>query len=155
MPQAPRHVHEEPEEDPPPDDDNDGVQPIPEEDYDAFFADNLDSLNSVNNLPGDSAVNGEEARCISNFDAALAEIHIAACDCCHEEDFNLELKDSGRCTRCERDDLTDGIRLWSDENHVNPMPENLRPACLRNLTDMEEMLIARIKPIIQVRWTHG
>ncbi|KAJ7207865.1 hypothetical protein GGX14DRAFT_365917, partial [Mycena pura] len=152
MPRAPIQVHEEPEDDPPPDDDNDGVQPIPEEDYDAFFADNLDSLNSVNNLPGDSAVNGEEARCISNFDAALAEIHIAACGCCHEEDFNLELKDSGRCARCERDDLTDGIRLWSDENHTNP---NLRPACLKNLTDMEEMLIARVKPVIQVRWTHG
>ncbi|KAJ6473604.1 hypothetical protein C8R47DRAFT_716414 [Mycena vitilis] len=33
--------------------------------------------------------------------------------------------------------------------------EDQRPSCLKNLTDMEEMLIARVKPVMQVRWTRG
>jgi hypothetical protein len=37
-------------------------------------------------------------------------------------------------------------------SHVNIADQ---PACLNGLTDIEEMLIARIKPVMHVRYTTG
>ncbi|KAJ7273686.1 hypothetical protein B0H12DRAFT_1007451, partial [Mycena haematopus] len=85
-----------------------------------------------------------EARCLKHFDDALDAVTIAACSCCRAEAFNVKLKASGECGRCHADSRD--IKLWSDENRVNP--KSLRPACLKNLTDMEEMLIARVKPVM-------
>ncbi|KAJ7854134.1 hypothetical protein B0H13DRAFT_1642512, partial [Mycena leptocephala] len=133
-----------------PDEEDEGVQAGPV-DYDAIFGDGSD-LAGID-LPDDSAISPDEAQCLKNFDAALDAVKISACGCCREEGFNIKLKASGECARCNNDHRD--IKMWSDENHVNPMPENIRPDCLKNLTEMEEMLIARIKPVMQVRWTRG
>ncbi|KAJ7221598.1 hypothetical protein GGX14DRAFT_353770, partial [Mycena pura] len=125
---------------------DEGVQT---DEYDAFFGDGSD-LPEVD-LPGDSALSPVETECLQNFHAALDAVEIASCGCCREAGFNIQLKSSGMCSRCHAD--TRDIKLWSDENNVNP--KNERPACLKNLTEMEEMLIARIKPVMQVRWTRG
>ncbi|KAF7371836.1 hypothetical protein MVEN_00040400 [Mycena venus] len=134
-----------------PDEDDEGVQAGPVDEYDAFFGDGLD-LAGID-LPGDSAVSLDQAECIKNMDRALDALAIEKCGCCREEGFDVKLKGPGLCTRCFNDKRD--TRLWSDGNKVNPMPEDLRPGCVRNLTDMEEMLIARVKPIMQVRWTRG
>ncbi|KAJ7921768.1 hypothetical protein B0H13DRAFT_1604262, partial [Mycena leptocephala] len=134
-----------------PDEEDDGVQTDPVDEYDALFGDGSD-LNGID-LPDDAALSPDEARCWSNFDAAVDAVTRAACGCCREEGFNIQLKASGFCARCHSD--KGEVKTWSDENNVNPMAEILRPECLKNLTDMEEMLIARVKPVMQVRWTRG
>ncbi|KAJ7801274.1 hypothetical protein B0H14DRAFT_2238188, partial [Mycena olivaceomarginata] len=127
-----------------------GVQTADLDEYDAL----LDGENFPHmDLPDDSAVSPDEATCMRNFDAAINAIKDEICGCCHEEGFNIQLKASGNCSRCHGDRRD--VKMWSDANNVNPMPENQRPACVKNLTEMEEMLIARIKPVMQVRWTRG
>ena len=75
----------------------------------------------------------------------------------------------GVCSSCRRD--SNGVvRKWSNENCCNPRlchsASSLKiglticavldvPSCLRNLTDMEEMMLARVMPLMQVRYTKG
>ncbi|KAJ7848751.1 hypothetical protein B0H14DRAFT_2197949, partial [Mycena olivaceomarginata] len=133
------------------DEDNGGVQAGPVDEFDAVFGDGSDLR--VVDLPSDAAVSFNGAECIKNFDAALDAFNCEKCGSCREEGFDVKLKSPDLCTRCFNDKHE--VRVWSDANNVNPMPEGLRPECIKNLTDMEEMLIARVKPVMQVRWTRG
>ncbi|KAJ7920087.1 hypothetical protein B0H13DRAFT_1605723, partial [Mycena leptocephala] len=130
---------------------DEGVQAAPLDEYDNIFGDGLDLAGL--DLPDDSAVNLDEAQFLKNFDAEINAATISACGCCREEGFNIKLKASGDYTRCHSDRKE--IKTWSDENNVNLMPENLIPGCLKNPTEMEKMLISRVKPVMQVRWTRG
>lgn len=78
-------------------------------------------------------------------DSVLSQ-HEAALEGCLEEGFNLGL-DGAMCSRC-RHDTESPVRKWSAANKVHPG----KPPCLKGLTDMEEMLISRVKSYTQVRW---
>ncbi|KAJ7139663.1 hypothetical protein C8R44DRAFT_546360, partial [Mycena epipterygia] len=130
--------------------DDGGVQTDPiDDDYDTFFGDGSD-LAAVD-LPGDAVLPPNEEELLKRFNEALDAIKLMTCGCCREEGFHVKPKASGNCARCHSDQ--GDVKRWSDENNVNPSTD--RPACLKNLTDMEEMLIARVKPVMQVRWTRG
>ncbi|KAJ7609349.1 hypothetical protein DFH06DRAFT_941717, partial [Mycena polygramma] len=129
------------------DDGADGVQVVPPDEYDRFFGDGSDM---DIDLPDDAAVNSKEARAIKIMNEKLAELRIGHCTCCREEGFDVKMRTADLCTRCSAD--TSETRKWADENNTNPAPI---PNCLKNLTDMEEMLIARTKTVMQVRWTKG
>ncbi|KAJ7075304.1 hypothetical protein B0H15DRAFT_737782, partial [Mycena belliarum] len=134
------------------DDHADGVQVVPPGDeYDALLDDGWDM---DIDLPGDAAISSKEAKALDTVNEKLAAIRIGHCSgCCREEGFNVKMKTPDLCTRCAGD--TSDTKLWSDENNTNPTPGNMVPPCLQNLTDMEEMLIARTKTVMQVRWTKG
>ncbi|KAF7364240.1 ATP-dependent DNA helicase [Mycena sanguinolenta] len=128
-----------------PDEDDEGVQTVSDDDYDAVFGDGSDL--AMLDLADDSAVTPEEGRCLKRFDDELNAIKIESCTCCQEEGFNMKIKASGECPRCHSD--RKDVKTWSNENNVNPMPEDLVPPCLKNLTQMEQMLISRVKPVMQ------
>ncbi|KAJ7434965.1 hypothetical protein B0H11DRAFT_1660268, partial [Mycena galericulata] len=132
------------------DDRADGIQVVPPDEYDTFFGDGSDM--DVD-LPDDAALNSKEARAVKMVNEKLAELCIGHCSECREEGFDVKMKDLLQCTRCWAD--KSDTKLWSDENNTNPTPGNMIPPCLQYLTDMEEMLIARTKTVMQVRWTKG
>jgi hypothetical protein len=122
-------------------------------------------------LPNDSALDARAAAAIKTFNEKLAELRIEHCPGCREEGFHIKLSPQELCSRCSGD--TTEPRRWSDENNMNPstlvffltavvpithrisVPQLNIPPCLKYLTEMEEMLIARTKTIMQVRWTKG
>jgi len=112
------------------DGDAEGVEVPDVDEFDEAFGDGADLMNV--DLPDDSALSQREA----------------ANDCL-EDGFDLNLAD-GRCSRC-RDDKGDPVGRWSAANKVHPG----KSSCLKGLTDMEDMLIARVKSYMQVRWTKG
>ncbi|KAF7329237.1 hypothetical protein MKEN_00184400 [Mycena kentingensis (nom. inval.)] len=131
--------------------DSEGVETVEVDEYDMVFGDGHEMADL--DLPEDPALSANETRHLKNFDDALDDIRISRCVCCHEEGFHIKLKTATTCTRCHSDKGT--IKKWSDENNVNPVHQSDLPACLKNLTEIEEMLIARVKPVMQVRWTRG
>ena len=54
------------------------------------------------------------------------------------------------CTRCKKD--KNDTKLFSAENDMDP---GSVPSCLQNLSQVEEMLIARACPIITIYRKHG
>ncbi|KAJ7936219.1 hypothetical protein B0H13DRAFT_1589694, partial [Mycena leptocephala] len=129
---------------------DEGVQAAPLDEYDNIFGDGLDLAGL--DLPDDSAVNLDEAQFLKNFDAEINAATISACGCCREEGFNIKLKASGDYTRCHICRMNTVMIVCSPSVIV---PENLIPGCLKNPTEMEKMLISRVKPVMQVRWTRG
>lgn len=97
-------------------------------------------------VPDDSVLSQHEAALLENLDKKLDEIEYNTCEGCLEEGFNLGL-DGAMCSRC-RHDTESPVRKWSAANKVHPG----KPPCLKGLTDMEEMLISRVKSYTQVRW---
>lgn len=73
------------------------------------------------------------------------------CRTCHEI-WPTPTKPNGdfTCTRCKRD--KGQPKCFSRENEIDPGPV---PECLRNLSQIEEMLIARACPIMCVYRKHG
>ncbi|KAH7874021.1 uncharacterized protein C8R40DRAFT_1028588, partial [Lentinula edodes] len=102
--------------------------------------------------PNDPALRPPEKDLVNNFRAALANIKLETCSTCFECAFDISLKGGRECGRC-RADKGDPVKKWSVENKVHPSHEV--PACLKGLTEIEEMLIARVKPIMQIRYTKG
>ncbi|KAJ7578869.1 hypothetical protein C8J56DRAFT_797036, partial [Mycena floridula] len=129
------------------DDHTEGVQ-IVDDEFDAAFG-NGDDFMDVD-LPEDSAVPPNDQHHLKAFTAALDDLHIQQCPLCREEAFSSQPAGE-MCTSCSADKKE--TRKWSDANEVNPT--NDVPPCLKGLTDMEEMLIARTKTVMQVRWTKG
>ncbi|KAF8194467.1 hypothetical protein K438DRAFT_1542727, partial [Mycena galopus ATCC 62051] len=117
--------------------------------YDAIFGDGSD-MNI--NLPDDSAVDAKAAAAIKTFNEKLAELRIENCPGCCEEGFHIKLTPQDLCSRCSGDN-SEPPPCWSQNEPE--LPPNLVPPCLQYLTDMEEMLIARTKTTMQVRWTKG
>ncbi|OBZ66500.1 hypothetical protein A0H81_13517 [Grifola frondosa] len=137
------------EQDLPENDQAEGVESVEMDEFDQIFGDGAEYMNI--DVPEESALSGTEATLLGSFQDKLAALTLQTCGSCQEQGFNLNIKDAV-CSRC-RNDKGDPVRRFSSENHMNPALE--RPACLRNLTDMEEMLISRVLPMMQVRYTKG
>ncbi|KAF8075817.1 hypothetical protein FPV67DRAFT_1391300, partial [Lyophyllum atratum] len=131
------------------DDDAEGREAEAIDEFDGIFGNGADLMDI--DLPDDAAIPDRENRLLQTFSEKLAELNFETCDVCFEEGFTLKLQD-GICHRC-REDKADPVRKWSTENKVNPAVHV--PACLKGLTDIEDMLIARVKSFMQVRWTKG
>ncbi|KAJ7061425.1 hypothetical protein C8F01DRAFT_956965, partial [Mycena amicta] len=146
------------------DDDADGVarnQPVDE--YDEIFGNGGEMMDI--DLPEDVAVSAREATAMAKMNAELDALSIRQCAGCREESFDLKLKTATFCGRCA-DDMGD-VRKWSAENNTNPsafsshfvsyteQKSGPMPPELSALTELEEMLIARIKTVMQVRYTKG
>ncbi|KAK7049007.1 ATP-dependent DNA helicase [Favolaschia claudopus] len=117
------------------------------DEFDRFFGDGSDM--DVD-LPKDCALDSKGMSAVNAFNEALESIRYEYCPSCREEGFDINLTHEEICSRCTAD--TSEPRRWSDGNSANPMPQSEIPSCLKNLTDMEEMLIARTKTVI---WTKG
>ncbi|KAJ7635003.1 hypothetical protein FB45DRAFT_743710, partial [Roridomyces roridus] len=130
---------------------DEGVQTVPTDEFDAIFGDGSDLMDV--DLPEDNALVSDEAQCLRKVRDALDALRFENCGTCREEGFHIKLRSSGMCARCASDKKD--VRKWSDENRVNPTPDAQVPPCLKNLTEMERMLIARVKTVMQVRWTRG
>ncbi|KAI0266026.1 hypothetical protein BGY98DRAFT_890421, partial [Russula aff. rugulosa BPL654] len=129
-------------------DDREGVATEP------FLDDDFDDDTAWMNvdLPLDTAVSAREKNLLGDMRRTLANVNMQQCDTCHERAFDLAIRrESNECSRCHADKHENG-KQWSDANNVNP---SVQPPCLKGLTDIEEMLIARIKPIMHVRYTTG
>ena len=77
------------------------------------------------------------------------KFRISLCQCCHEA-WPLHIKSKKEkhpciCTRCLRD--KNDTKKFSSANSLIPSPV---PEELQNLTQIEEMLIARVFPVISV-----
>ncbi|KAE9393323.1 hypothetical protein BT96DRAFT_829428, partial [Gymnopus androsaceus JB14] len=102
-------------------------------------------------LPHNPAVRPSEKALIDNFRASLDGIKLEDCTTCFEQGFDLGLNGGDECSRCWKD--KEGTKKWSAANKVHPAHEI--PPCLKGLTEIEEMLIACVKPLMQVRYTKG
>ena len=102
------------------------------------------------------ALTDEDERLLRNFNEAIEEDMMEYCPRCHERWFGMSLHAAdGICNRCHTRDknIAEGQPfLMSAENHTL-VPEP--PAFLPALTDVEEILIARIKVAIQVWLVKG
>ena len=87
---------------------------------------------------------------ISAFHAKLAcEFH--HCSCCNEIFPSLKLSSLSVCSRCLRDVLEP--KLYSEDNNMDP---GAIPPALQELTQVEEMLISPVMPMMSVyRLPHG
>ncbi|KAF6749533.1 hypothetical protein DFP72DRAFT_743886, partial [Ephemerocybe angulata] len=121
----------------------------PDDEFDEIFGTGAEFANV--HLPSDSVLDAREAGLMANFEEALGNIKLECCAACHEEGFEMKLIE-GQCSSC-RNDKCDPVKKWSTQNSTQPALEV--PACLKGLTDIEEMLISRIKTYMQVRYTSG
>ncbi|KAH6902090.1 hypothetical protein BKA70DRAFT_1063144, partial [Coprinopsis sp. MPI-PUGE-AT-0042] len=134
-----------------------------EDEYDRLFPDEDVFMNI--DLPEDSALNAESAHLMEKFEQALNEIKLRACRVCNEESFDKQPED-GVCVSCVNEakkaartagdadsDIDTEVKKWSFENNTQPAFDV--PMCLQNLTETEEILIARVKPIMAVHYTSG
>ena len=93
--------------------------------------------------------------CIRSFEVEQMSYNFSVCSICHERRFQLVMSttDSGSqiCSRCKKD--TSLVRLFSSENIMDP---GILPLELIDLTVVEEQLISRITPCINVHMLkHG
>ena len=94
--------------------------------------------------------------CVRNFHDALREKVMETCLRCKERWFEMKLNAEQVCYRCRRVDKEvahgdDQVFLYSSANNMDPgsLPS------LSDLTEIEEMLIARVHAAVQVRQVHG
>ncbi|KAH9833024.1 uncharacterized protein C8Q71DRAFT_713391, partial [Rhodofomes roseus] len=127
----------------------DGVDVVEPDEYAQFFGDDSDFMDI--DVPEENALPAQEAELLTKFYTKLSELSLETCVVCHEQGFDMKLKD-GVCSRCHRD-RAEPVKKFAPANNVSPSLE--RPACLKYLTDMEEMLISRVLPMMQVRYTRG
>ncbi|KAJ3971491.1 hypothetical protein EV361DRAFT_799995, partial [Lentinula raphanica] len=124
--------------------DPDAIHVVEHEDYDTFFGDGHEFAEI--NLPDDSCVN---AQCIKRFLDADSSLTYTSCSICEERDWNMDVRE-GVCKRCRKD--KGDVKKWSKENNTNP---SRIPPALQGLTDLEEMMISLVLPLMQVRYTSG
>ena len=110
---------------------------------------------AVGDLPppppaGSSEVEDKAYCAIRAFEVEQMTYTFSCCEVCKER--RLECKGTGNtCTRCKRDKKVP--KLWSDENNMDPchVPEELS-----EMSDAEQMLIARLAPTVHVHMLkHG
>ncbi|KAI0276661.1 hypothetical protein BGY98DRAFT_1167367 [Russula aff. rugulosa BPL654] len=98
-------------------------------------------------LPQNSAVSTREKNCFKTCDNGWP---MSTCGTCHEHAFDLTThRQTNECSRCHADKHENG-KQWSNANNVTHFATAVQPDCLKGLTDIEEMLIARIKPIMHL-----
>ena len=110
---------------------------------------------AVGDLPppppaGSSEVENKAYCAIRAFEVEQMTYTFSCCEVCKER--RLECKGTGNtCTRCKRDKKVP--KLWSAENNMDPchVPEELS-----EMSDAEQMLIARLAPTVHVHMLkHG
>lgn len=88
---------------------------------------------------------------MTHFHQKQQKLQHQLCTVCHEIwPTPTKPKDDFTCTRCKRD--KGQSKRFSSENDMDPGPV---PECLKNLSQIEEMLIARACPIMCIYWKHG
>ena len=76
--------------------------------------------------------------------AKVGDCQFHSCNTCHEFFPSLKVSSSsGECSRCSRDKHQP--KLYSHENYMNPGP---MPAELQDFTQVEELLISAVMPMI-------
>eukprot|EP00118_Oscarella_pearsei_P020682 m.225765 g.225765 ORF g.225765 m.225765 type:complete len:1796 (+) comp40019_c0_seq3:374-5761(+) len=86
--------------------------------------------------------------CIDAFHKKMSGLTFRSCDSCDESWPTLEIRGlSGLCRQCWDDHKFDRVGLLTEANNMNPGPV---PPALKNLTAVEEMLIAKIAPMMKV-----
>jgi hypothetical protein len=88
---------------------------------------------------------------LQNFHAALRRKVMETCLRCQERWFDMKLDGQGICARCKRVDRNNDVYKFSAANNMHPgeMPD------LPELSQTEEMLIARVHVFIEVRRVRG
>ena len=102
-------------------------------------------LNSISNLDSQAVLN-TSWQSISAFHQEINDFKLITCLRCDERWFNMKLRDNV-CEKCRYRDRGQSIHLISDENNMNVQAV---PSTLPQLTDIEEMLIARAHVHVQV-----
>ena len=100
------------------------------------------------------ALTGTDWQYLKQFHHALEEEKMEYCVRCREQWFNMGLGDDGVCARCTRVDMKRLLNepfLYSSENHLDPGNQFDLPP----LTQVEEMLIARVHVFIEIRQVRG
>ncbi len=88
---------------------------------------------------------------VAAFHAKLGECEFTECGTCNESFPSITLSRSEECVRCSRDKRQP--KLYSRENSMDPGPV---PVKLQGLTQVEEMLISAVMPMMMLyRLPHG
>jgi len=101
--------------------------------------------NPLNPL-SESAVSPEDKELLDKCRAKLMNIRMEKCNGCHEEWFDLGVK-NGLCKVCQKGEK------YQASNNMYPGPDP--PAHLPKLTQIEEMLIAPVHALLQVWQVRG
>ncbi|KAK3093512.1 hypothetical protein FSP39_016633 [Pinctada imbricata] len=89
--------------------------------------------------------------CIRSFELKQMSYNWNTCSVCHEMRIDMKLIHDGMCLRCAKDKSE--IKMFSTENNMDP---GKMPQQLENLTVIEQQMICRISPCINVHMLkHG
>ncbi|KZP21694.1 hypothetical protein FIBSPDRAFT_700590, partial [Athelia psychrophila] len=91
-----------------------------------------------------SAISAEDKVLLENCRKKLEDIALETCNHCHEEWFDLKVKD-GKCQKCRANNK------FQPSNNMYP---GVAPD-LPHLTQMEEMLISPVHALVQVWQIRG
>ena len=98
-------------------------------------------------LNPDTALSRAQAK-MATFHAKLANLEMSICDICLERSHTKKTQLQGTqriCTRCKRDKNTP--KIYSSDNKMDPGPV---PTELLGLTQVEEMLISAVMPMMSI-----
>ena len=104
----------------------------------------------------DPAISDKDRRLIGQFYKALNKERMESCKICNRYWFRLDIHRE-ECASCRNDRIkysleSDWIPLYGTENNMNP---GTMPSELPRLTDIEEMLIARVHVLMEIRQHRG
>jgi hypothetical protein len=103
----------------------------------------------------DPALTARDYQLLNNFHDKLDRERLETCSRCEEMWFHMGLDDNRVCSSCQKVDknLEDEMPfLYSGANEMDPGPI---PLGLEQLTQIEEMLIARVYCFVEVRQVRG
>ena len=84
-----------------------------------------------------------------NIKQMLYKVNV--CSICHESRIERKMTSDTVCQRCKNDKMQ--VKMFSSENNMNPQPV---PNELRDLSEVEQQLICRISPCINIQFLkHG
>ncbi|EED14419.1 hypothetical protein TSTA_106280 [Talaromyces stipitatus ATCC 10500] len=106
---------------------------------------------SDENILSKPALHPDNWELVENFYNTLYSFAQEECGRCQEQWFKMKLRD-GVCDRCRRVDRGQMIFLYSPGNNMDPGDV---PAFLPELTQTEEMLIARVHVHMEIRQIRG
>ncbi|KAK3104656.1 hypothetical protein FSP39_007268 [Pinctada imbricata] len=105
---------------------------------------NLDEIPDPPPITNDEQFN-KAMDSIRSFELKQMSYTVNTCSICHETRINMKLSENGVCINCKKDKYD--IKMFSDQNNMNP---GKLPQELNDLTIIEQQLICRISPCINV-----
>ena len=109
-----------------------------------------DELPNAPPLSGDPTYNNVMDT-IRAFELQQMSYNIGHCSVCHERRIEMEMAGKSICQRCNRDKKD--IKMFSSANNMDPQP---MPSELQDLTIIEQQLISRLAPVINIHMLkHG